>query len=63
LFDLGSDRTEQHNLATARSDEVDRLSTQWLAWAKSANVLPKPQPKAKKAAGKKAKAAPGNAND
>ncbi len=62
LFNMRGDRTEQHNLATAQPDDVQRLKQQWQQWAKSANVLPKPpekeqtdkKPKAKKAKGKKA---------
>ncbi len=45
LFDMRSDRTEQHNLATAQPDDVLRLKQQWQQWAKSANVLPKPKEK------------------
>jgi arylsulfatase len=45
LFDLQSDRTEQHNLAEAHPTQVDRLAKQWESWARSANVIPKPPPK------------------
>lgn len=48
LFDMESDRTEQHNLAQARPDDVATLTAQWKAWAKRANVLPKPKRKTKK---------------
>ncbi|QDT02180.1 Arylsulfatase [Rubripirellula lacrimiformis] len=48
LFDLKADRTEQENLAAENVDEVQSLSRQWRQWAKSANVLPKPEPKAKR---------------
>lgn len=48
LFDLKADRTEQSNLAETQSDEVAKLMAQWRAWAKSANVLPKPNRKPKK---------------
>jgi arylsulfatase len=51
LFDLQSDRTEQHNLADAHPQRVQQLDEQWRAWAKSANVLPKP-PARKKTRGK-----------
>lgn len=48
LFDLGTDRTEQANLATANPDEVSDLQKQWRQWAKSHQVLPKPTKKKKK---------------
>ena len=48
LFDLKADRTEQHNLAGTYPDDVERLREQWQSWAKSAKVLPKPQPKSKR---------------
>jgi hypothetical protein len=48
LFDLKADRTEQNDLAAENADEVNSLSRQWRQWAKSANVLPKPAPRAKK---------------
>jgi arylsulfatase len=51
LFDLRSDRTEQHDLADAHPERVQQLDEQWRAWAKSANVLPKP-PARKKTRGK-----------
>ncbi len=60
LFDLKADRTEQHDLAGTHSDEVNRLMMQWQSWAKSANVIPKPQPKKNprkgKSKGKRSKA-------
>lgn len=48
LFDLKSDRTEQHDLASENADEVASLRNQWRQWARNANVLPKPAPKQKK---------------
>lgn len=45
LFDLSADRTEQNNLAPNHRDEVQSLSKQWMQWAKSANVLPRPKRK------------------
>ncbi|MEZ6091441.1 MAG: arylsulfatase [Pirellulaceae bacterium] len=48
LFDLKSDRTEQHDLAADRPEEVEALSKQWRQWARSANVLPKPEAKPNK---------------
>ena len=40
LYDMEKDRTEMHNLAEQRPQEVRRLSTKWAAWAARANVLP-----------------------
>lgn len=48
LFDMKADRTEQTNLATSKPTEVTNLAAKWNQWARSANVLPKPAPKAKK---------------
>ena len=53
LFDLKADRTEQHDLAAKHPRQVRELTQQWRAWATRSNVLPKPEPKAKKV--KKAK--------
>jgi len=50
LFDLSSDRTEQHNLAEAHPDEARALAQQWRSWARRSNVLPKPPRKSKQAA-------------
>ena len=47
LFDLKSDRTEQHDLAADHPDVADALKKQWRKWATTANVLPKPAPKKK----------------
>ncbi len=40
LYDMEKDRTEMHNLAGEHSQEVQRLSAKWDAWAARANVLP-----------------------
>ena len=48
LFDLMSDRTEQNNLAAKHPEEVAALARQWQTWAKAAQVIPRPTPKAKK---------------
>ncbi|MCA9032551.1 MAG: sulfatase-like hydrolase/transferase, partial [Planctomycetaceae bacterium] len=48
LFDLSVDRTEQHNLAADRPEEVEALRKQWRQWAFEAHVLPKPEKKKKK---------------
>ncbi len=49
LFDLKTDRTEQHDLAQQHPEEAKSLQQQWRKWAMNSNVLPKPQPKQKKA--------------
>lgn len=43
LYDLKSDRTEQHNLAEQQPGQVNALSEKWNAWAKRANVTPSPR--------------------
>ncbi len=48
LFDMKSDRTEQHDLATQVSDEAVELAGRWQHWAKQADVLPRPPAKAGK---------------
>ena len=48
LFDLTTDRTEQHNLADSQTERVAELRKEWQAWAKAANVMPKPAQKKKK---------------
>lgn len=40
LYDLAADRTEQHDLAAAQPERVERLAAKWNEWAKRANVLP-----------------------
>jgi arylsulfatase A-like enzyme len=40
LYDMEADRTEMHDLAAKHPNEVQRLSAEWDAWAKRANVLP-----------------------
>jgi arylsulfatase len=47
LYDLKSDRTEQHDLAAAEPARVKELAAKWSAWADRAHVrpLPKPLPK------------------
>ncbi len=61
LYDLKTDRTEQHDLAAEQPERVKALASQWDAWAERANVKPYPPPapdSAKKAKKKgKAKAA------
>ena len=46
LYNLKSDRTEQHNLAAEYPDRAKELATQWDAWAQRAHVIPYPQPHA-----------------
>jgi arylsulfatase len=43
LYDLKSDRTEQHNLAEQQPGQVNALSEKWNAWAKRAYVTPSPK--------------------
>lgn len=45
LFDLKSDRTEQRDLADENPEEVSALKKQWLDWANTHSVLPKPAAK------------------
>lgn len=60
LYGLKADRTEQHDLAADRPEQVKTLAAKWQAWAKRANVIPYP-PKAKaKANATKPKAKAGN---
>ena len=40
LYNLKTDRTEQHDLASQHSDRVRDLSTEWHAWAERCNVSP-----------------------
>jgi arylsulfatase len=40
LYDMEADRTEMHDLAAKRPQEVQRLAANWDAWAARANVLP-----------------------
>ena len=47
LFDMKADRTEQQNLAAKKTEEAAALAKQWRAWAKNANVVPRPQRKKK----------------
>jgi arylsulfatase A-like enzyme len=53
LYDMVTDRTEMHDLASKRPDLVKELSARWDQWAARANVLPlgtwrvQPQPEKK----------------
>ena len=40
LYDMRHDRTELHDLAAARGDEVARLSRRYDDWARRCGVLP-----------------------
>lgn len=40
LYDLASDRSEQHDLAQAKPELVKELAAKWDTWAARANVLP-----------------------
>lgn len=56
LYDLKTDRTESHDLATERPERVVELAAMWKAWAERSQVLPRPEAgKKKKGAGKKGK--------
>jgi len=59
LYDLKSDRTELHDLASARPDKAKELAAAWEAWAERAKVKPYPAKAGgrKKAGAKKAAAA------
>ena len=43
LYDLGSDRTETHDVASKLPDRVTQMRDQWTTWARQANVLPWPK--------------------
>ena len=53
LYNLRTDRTERVNLINQRADKAQELKAMWEAWAKRANVLPKPSKKPKKNKNKK----------
>ncbi len=40
LYDLAADRTQRHDLAASRPDEVETLAAAWQAWAERNDVLP-----------------------
>jgi arylsulfatase len=40
LYDLKSDRTEQHDLAASQPDRASSMADQWEAWAKRAKAIP-----------------------
>lgn len=42
LYDLKTDRTEQHDLALTRPERVKELAAKWDAWAERAQVKPYP---------------------
>ena len=52
LYDLARDRTELHDLAAGRPDDLKKLVAQWDAWAARVRVSPAPGPVAKKNDGK-----------
>jgi arylsulfatase len=52
LYDLARDRTEQHDLADTRPEEVKALAETWRAWAEQTQVLPYPPKGGKKPDGK-----------
>lgn len=48
LYDLANDRTELHDLATARPEGLKKLIAEWDAWAARAQVFPEPAAGSKK---------------
>ncbi|MFC7336022.1 arylsulfatase [Haloferula chungangensis] len=42
LYDIETDGTETHNLASEQPEKVEVLTKKWQAWAERANVLPAP---------------------
>jgi arylsulfatase len=42
LYDIATDRAEQHDLAAKQPQRVQEMSAKWDAWAKRASVLPWP---------------------
>ena len=42
LYDLARDRTELHDLAATRPDDLERLVAQWSTWADRVQVYPDP---------------------
>jgi len=57
LYDLVADRTEQHDLASSRPDDVTALAARWQAWAERAHVVPRPEKKGAATKPKRRKAA------
>lgn len=55
LYEMKTDRTEQHDLASLHPDRVAELSGRWSAWTERCNVSPNGLPK-RPAGGGKAKA-------
>src|SRR6056297_3102812 len=43
LYDLSGVRTETQNVGPQHRDRVNKMKTEWTAWAKQANVLPWPK--------------------
>jgi arylsulfatase len=50
LYNLKTDRTERHNLATAEPQRAEELAAKWDAWAERTHVKPYPDGGAKKKA-------------
>lgn len=44
LYDMDADRTEMHNLANDRPDQVDRLASAYRQWARRVGAQPWPMP-------------------
>lgn len=47
LYDLSDVRTETQDVAQQHPNRVNKLKTEWTAWAKKANVLPWPKDRSK----------------
>ena len=55
LYNLKTDRTEQHDLAATEADRAVELAAKWEAWAMRANVKPYPTSDGAAKKGKKGK--------
>lgn len=40
LYDMASDRTEQHDLASSQPERVRQMAAQWEAWARRSGAIP-----------------------
>ncbi|QDP98705.1 arylsulfatase [Microlunatus elymi] len=43
LYDLGSDRSERHDLSASHTERVRAMATRWQQWADSVGVIPRDQ--------------------
>ena len=58
LYDMKTDRTELHDLASSQPGKVKELTAKWEAWAERAHVKPYPEGGDNKGKGKEKKKAP-----